>query len=142
MTCTTSRGVEFIIDNSDAELVVPYRWYMMGAYVGRCVRGVKLRLHEYLLGKAPKGFEWDHVNQAKLDNRRSNLRLVTRRQNMRNIGPHKDGRSGHKGVHWQAGKWTARIRVNDREKYLGRFVDLPKAVEARKQAELQYWGET
>jgi len=43
-------------------------------------RGI-LYLHQLVVGKAPKGKDTDHINQNKLDNRRENLRFVSRRLN-------------------------------------------------------------
>ena len=46
----------------------------------------KIGLHRYLLN-CPKGLEVDHINGNKLDNRKSNLRIVDRITNNRNKDP-------------------------------------------------------
>ena len=46
----------------------------------------KIGLHRYLLN-CPKGLEVDHINGNKLDNRKSNLRIVDRTVNNRNKDP-------------------------------------------------------
>jgi hypothetical protein len=43
--------------------------------------GVRIRLHRRLTG-APDDLEVDHINENKLDNRRSNLDVVTKDENM------------------------------------------------------------
>src|ERR1035437_7781435 len=55
-------------------------------------------LHRFLLN-APKGIDVDHVNRDGLDNRRANLRLCTRPQNLANMRPG-GGTSRFKGVNW------------------------------------------
>jgi hypothetical protein len=74
-------------------------------------RGVKLRLHRVVLGLSKgDGFEADHRNGDPLDNRRENLRVVTRRQNGQNV----PARRGHRGVGYDPSRptakcWRARI---------------------------------
>lgn len=58
----------------------------------------------------------DHINRNRLDNRRCNLRVASRSQNMQNQGIRKDNTSGYRGVYWHrdAKKWRAYIRVNNK----------------------------
>lgn len=54
----------------------------------------------------------------------------------------KNSKSGVKGVHWSTSGhcWIARIGVQGRSIFLGRFDDLAKATAARKAAEKKYFG--
>lgn len=85
----------------------------------------------------PKGFEIDHINGERSDNRWSNLRQVSRRQNNYNLGISKRNISGTKGVSWIArnNKWLARLKVDGRIIHLGEFDLLSDAVAARKAGE-------
>lgn len=78
----------------------------------------------------------DHINHNRTDNRISNLRVVTRVENMRNAKIRQDNSSGVTGVCWDAarGKWRAEIN-GVRRTMLGRFDSLDDAVAARKAAE-------
>lgn len=69
----------------------------------------------------------DHINGDTLDNRRSNLRLATPAENMRNQKRRKDNSSGYKGVcfHKQTKKWMARVVIKGKGIYLGVF-DTPE----------------
>lgn len=49
-------------------------------------------------GEIPSGYEIDHINMIKNDNRLSNLRLSTSSQNGMNKNTHKDNKSGIKGL--------------------------------------------
>lgn len=65
--------------------------------------------------------EIDHIDHDRSNNQWSNLRVVTRSENMQNQKPR--SREGSKGIFFRAdrGKWRARIRVNGRIKNLGQF---------------------
>jgi len=83
----------------------------------------------------------DHINGDPSDNRLSNLREVSRSQNMMNMGLPPQNTSGVKGVSFAEGKWVAYIHVNQRKIGLGRFASLDEAALARRDAEHRYFGE-
>lgn len=65
--------------------------------------------------------EIDHINGDGFDNRISNLREATRSENMRNCGMKSNNTSGFKGCRRKAGSWHARITLQGRQYYLGKF---------------------
>lgn len=91
-------------------------------------------------GEIPEGMEIDHINHIRDDNRIENLRLVTRQENCKNVSMSKSNRSGVVGVSWckRTSKWLASIRVDKREKFLGRHERKDDAISARKVAETEY----
>jgi hypothetical protein len=92
----------------------------------------------YVQGVWPDA-EIDHVNRIRDDNRIDNLRDVTRLQNCCNRN---DNTSSVAGVHWfkQDKKWRAQIWVVSKIKHLGYFANIEDAAEARRAAELKYFG--
>ncbi|HKY51659.1 MAG TPA: HNH endonuclease [Candidatus Limnocylindria bacterium] len=58
-------------------------WTMHDGYAVRHERGRKVFMHHDVAGRQP-GMDVSHENANKLDNRRANLRHVTRGENMRN----------------------------------------------------------
>jgi len=74
-------------------------------------------LHHVIAGK-----KHDHINRNGLDNRRSNLRLATKSQNMANAVS-RGGSSRFKGVLWDKArsKWKAQGKHNYKIYMLGRF---------------------
>jgi hypothetical protein len=67
----------------------------------------------------------DHINHDTLDNRKENLRVVTKRQNIYNRRKKSDGSAPYKGISNQHGKWRARITAYGVTKDLGGF-DTPE----------------
>ena len=82
----------------------------------------------------------DHINGVTNDNRWTNLRSVSDRENSRNRAISTLNTSGVTGVHWHKvnKKWTARIKIKGRWLYIGGFHDFDEAVNARKSAERKY----
>lgn len=72
------------------------------------------------MGARP-GFEIDHVNGDKLDNRRENLRFVTHSANLFNSGRHRADRTRGTNYVKRLGKWRAYIKINHIQRYLGLF---------------------
>ncbi|MFY0735623.1 HNH endonuclease signature motif containing protein [Aurantimonas sp. NFXS3] len=96
-----------------------------------------------MTGEWPTGFDIDHENRSRDDNRWDNLREATRSQNNINSGPHRNNKSGRKGVSWRKDtqKWHARIVVDGRTLLLGDFHELQEAIAARDEAEKHHYGE-
>ena len=142
-------GKVSIVDVDDFEYLNQWagKWYFKGRYVGReqwlpSEKRNKWVLMHRELNKTPEGMETDHINGNTLDNRKSNLRTVTRKQNMANVRS-TPGVSGLRGVWWHKGteKWRAAIRVDGRRKSLGLFKDKNDAAIAWRQAAKKYRGE-
>ena len=93
----------------------------------------------YVHGKFPEN-KIDHINHNRTDNRLCNLRTVSNTDNSRNCSKQANNTSGTTGVVWDRDllKWSARIMVNRKCLYLGVFVDIELAKNARKQAEVKY----
>ena len=88
------------------------------------------------------GLDVDHIDNNGLNNRRANLREATRSQNLANRSKSR-GRGRFKGVYWDAsrGLWQAMLRVNGKNRHLGRFADEVEAAKAYNIAAFAAWGE-
>lgn len=138
------------IDKEDFERVSKYNWwYHASGYAYRQVTSGRTKtsrgkvknimLHRFIMD-TPDGMDTDHINRDKLDNRKSNLRIVNRTQNNFNIGLRSNNTSGYKGVHWfkPAKLWRAYIGGSKNRKELGYFKDIKDAIKARKEAEREF----
>lgn len=141
-----SRGLVTLVDAADLPLV-DRRWYAKPhgrtVYAFARINGRTVYLHRMLLGLTDRKVEVDHINHDGLDNRRSNLRIVTHRQNSANTRGLPGSTSRYKGVSWQKAmhKWSAQIGHNGRDIHLGFFADEIDAALARDAAALELQGE-
>ena len=111
-----------------------------------CFDGKQYRAHRVawalFYGQEPDQ-QIDHINGNRLDNRIANLRLASNAENSRNCRLSKNNTSGVTGVcyHSRAKKWFAQIMFNRKNHFLGLHDTKEKAIEARKKAETQYFGQ-
>lgn len=108
--------------------------YRKGRLLNRPVRAHRVAFAHYY-GRWPT--EVDHINRDRSDNRITNLREVTHRENSINRGVQSNNTSGVAGVTWSKSKmkWTAHIKHNGRQKHLGTFSCFEDAKLARTFAE-------
>lgn len=142
------RGVFYgwaIVDLSDLPLVEPIAWTLgtNGYAVGRPAgHGGAIAMHRLIMHGVEKGGVTDHASGDKLDNRRSNLRECTPKQNARNTRMSKNNTSGAKGVRaTENGKWQARITVDRKEIHIGNYATIEEASAAYDAAALMMHGE-
>jgi hypothetical protein len=139
-----------LVDAADAEFINQWRWCLhpdgyarRTKYLGYQSRPMykTYSMHRELVQiPVDERVEVDHINRVRLDNRRSNLRVLPlgkNAQNRRATG----GSSVHRGVYWskEAQKWKAVINVNKSPKGLGFFDDELEAAEAARQARKRYF---
>jgi len=102
------RPVETIIDAEDIPKVSKFRWHADNGYIKSDKAGY---LAHFLLGVkgTPKGKVVDHINKNPLDNRKANLRFVSRSVNNFNCKKYRSNNSGTVGVAYNkgTGKWVA-----------------------------------
>ena len=93
-------------------------------------------------GPVTPGMEIDHKNNIRNDNRIENLQELTDGDNSKKRLLNKNSTTGYKGVYFSKrdNKFLARIQVDYKRKDLGYFDTAEEAYEARKIAELHYYG--
>jgi hypothetical protein len=114
----TRLGIVFdcIFDATDVDIVRQYSWrltknkYVIGQ--GPRPDRTPVLLHRLLTG-APPQKEVDHINHDPLDNRRSNMRIVSHMDNLWNRkGATSLSSTGIRGVHKYRGKYRVRYIRN------------------------------
>ena len=126
------------VDDEDEELVGGYSWCLNGEYAiahGPTVEGKRrsVLMHRLILGVTDPKIHVDHIDGQGLNNRRSNLRLATRSQNMCNRRKNAKRSSKYLGVTWHSNrsKWQAHIKIDKRHIHLGLFTNEIEAAIAR-----------
>lgn len=156
----TKKNQEFFIDKKDYDLIYQYCWHRHGDGYLRTCYGYKyaedgskknnyILMHDLIMlgidktKNNPQRLEVDHIDGNPNNNRRSNLRITTHSNNMKNIKLYSSNTSGTKGVHWSKleNKWKAYIRCNNVVRHLGTFVNKDDAINARRKAEEELFAD-
>lgn len=138
----TRKGEEFVIDTEDMGKISKSTWCKNKAgYPVARANNKLIRLNRFVLDYTGD-LVVDHINGDVSDNRKSNLRICTQKENSRNLKICKNNRTGFTGVQkTKTGRYAAKIMVNRRTISLGTFDDINDAIEARKTAEKIYFKE-
>lgn len=138
----TDKNEPFYIDECDFELIRKYKWHIrsdgyLESFDGEHTRVLMHRL--VMQTSLNENCFVDHIlgNTTRNDNRKYNLRIVTKSQNNMNRGVGQNNTSGFVGVSWNhlQQKWHAYINANKKRFDLGFYDCLEQAVEVRKFAE-------
>ena len=122
-----------LIDVDDYDKCHQYKWHLKKGqnttYAMAHIDGRKVFLHRFILDYYGD-CDVDHINHNGMDNRRSNLRIVSHSDNIRNQTAN---RKGIKKV--KSGKYQVTITKKYKCYYLGTFDTYEDAFEARTNAE-------
>jgi hypothetical protein len=138
LTIHLTNGGSVVVDVGDYDLAQRLPWRKHSD--GYAVFGCNVYLHRLLMLPA-RGQVVDHINGDKLDNRRSNLRICSRKENTRNQKLSVRNTSGFKGVaNARSGKWKAYIVVDGKQLQLGHYNTREEAAMAYNAAAVKYYG--
>ena len=79
-----------IIDVDDVEKVSQYKWHLTkNGYIATTINRKRVKLHRFIMNVWKNECDYnsnviDHINRNPLDNRKSNLRIVSQKENMNN----------------------------------------------------------
>jgi len=140
-----TRGKYAIVDIDDSLRVtwacswyaheVKNQFYAMGQIQKR-----RIYLHHFVLGILC-GIEVDHIDRDRLNNSKSNLRIVTHSENCANKTKFITNTSGFKGVYNERGKWRARIECLGKSHSCGVFENIIDAALAYDKKARELYGQ-
>lgn len=133
-----------LVSDEDYDSIKSFKWhigakgYVMGWMGGK----TPTYLHRFIM-KTPRGYQTDHINGDRLDNRRDNLRVCTASQNSINHIMNKNNKTGYKGVYWHkhSQKWVVYVTKNGKQVYGGIFTDVKLASRARQDLARKLFGD-
>lgn len=135
---------EVLVDADDFDRLTAWKWHLV-----RCRRESGLRvfnakgryLHTVVMD-APKGMVVDHIYHRTLDNRKSQLRVCTTRDNNVNRRPRGGKASRFKGVYRseRTGKWFVHAGPRGGRVYIGGFDSEAEAAQAYNDLARQLYG--
>ena len=132
-TITLNHGHITTVDDDDYLRLSNFKWFAKNSrgifYAARTDRSNgsarTVFMHHEIVGRE-SGLVVDHINCNSMDNRKSNLRLVTQLVNARNRRSNRNTSSKYKGVHkHKDGGWVAQIGCP--RMYLGIFRNAEEA---------------
>lgn len=106
------------VDNDDFDELNNYNWSLNN---DGYARNSKLGLMHRIILNTPKDLYTDHIDNDRLNNRKSNLRICTNQENQMNRSINVSNKTGYKGVSKckDYNKWISKIKVDGKTKYIG-----------------------
>lgn len=142
--CFTKNGASFIFDAVDLELVKKHIWWisLSDGYAITWIKGKNVRL-THLQQTIPDEKYVDHINGDRTDNRRSNLRIVTQKQNNQNKAIRRTNTTGFVGIyyHRKNHNYVASLSHDGIKEHLGCYKTAEEAASAYDEAARFYFGE-
>lgn len=137
----TSKNInyEMLVDEDNYYELIQYRIRYNNCYAKNTKLG---QIHRYVMNYIGDNYI-DHINGNKLDNRKSNLRVVTAQANNMNRSSRVISTSKYIGVYFNQNrkKWRSSISFNNKFKHIGYFENEIDAAKARDEATKKYFGE-
>jgi len=128
------------VDNEDFDRLKNINWQFNG--IRYAVNHNLDYMHRFIMN-TPADMDTDHINHDTLDNRKSNLRICTRSQNLANMALSNNFTSKYKGVSWcnRNKKWVCQISYKSKRIKLGYFTSEIEAAKAYDKKAIELFGE-
>ena len=142
--CFTKNGKSFIFDKEDLPLVKNHMWWVSAddGYAMTWLNGSSIRLTR-LQYDLNEGDIVDHIDGNRCNNRRSNQRIVSKRENNWNRGMRSNNTTGYVGIyrHKKNKNYVASIVHDGIKTHIGCFDTPEKAARAYDEAARYFFGQ-
>jgi hypothetical protein len=131
-----------LVDAEDFEWLNQWRWYLGNGYAIRMEKGKIISMHRQIM-QPPKRMLVDHINHQKEDNRRVNLRVCTRLENMYNRSKRRGSVSRFNGVTYKKSqrKWVGTVWFRGKVIWSAYFNDEIEAARAYDRKAVEMFGQ-
>ena len=147
-----TQGYYVKVDDEDYEWLNEFKWCVKIIstnirYAQRTIRKnngsyTTLSMHRLIVGLTNPKIFTDHIDGNGLNNQRSNLRVCTPKQNQRNRKSCINSSSKYLRVYKNKyGKYIVNIKYDNKQIYLGTFIDERRAAIEYDKAAIIYFGE-
>lgn len=140
-----------MVDDENFEFLNQWNWhahkqgktYYAKRVTGKNYKVTMIHMHRVVMGNPPPNIFVDHIDGNGLNNQKRNLRLCTKAQNGMNRTKQANNTSGYKGVRRdkERNKWIAQIKINQKNRFIGRFDSREEAARAYDAKALELFGE-
>jgi hypothetical protein len=130
MLIPLTKGKQAVIDRQDFNLISGHKWNFKDRYAETKIGGKTVLMHRLIMGVGGvvgKQVVVDHINHDGLDNRRSNLRLVTVMGNSLNRRMNSNSPTGVRGVTVTPYGFVVIVKVGGRNYNFGTYETLEEA---------------
>ena len=113
-----------LVSKTHLELILQFVWYLgkdgypitHGTDCKSIVYGRGIKMHKLIHPDIEKGFVVDHINRNRLDNRTTNLRICTQKENSYNTTKQDSSINKYKGIVQQKNNlWSAVVTKNGKK---------------------------
>lgn len=133
------RWDEILIDDEDFERVNQYSWSLTRKYYNSyAVRANQIILSRFIMRIKDPKICVDHIDGNTLNNQKSNLRICSTQENLRNKRSRTDT---YKGITYNGFSWLAQIQHRGLNYYLGSHDTPEKAAKAYDAKAKELFGE-
>ena len=148
-----SSGKDVHVSDEDYAYLCQWTWgELKGTYTTYAARGIridgiyqKILMHRVIAERMGLDIDFDEIDHKDgngLNDRRSNLQVLTKSYNQHKSRIRSDSTTGVRGINQcrDSGLYIVRIQVEGKRYHVGRFSTIEEAISAREQAEIQYLG--
>lgn len=125
-TKSGERNVGYKVDIEDLSHILQYRWSIDTCGYAKCQ---SLKMHRLIM-KAKKGELIDHINQDTTDNRKQNLRFVSKSLNVRNSNK-THNITGYKHIIKMCKKYRVQLKCRGQRYDIGKIETIEDAIKQR-----------